>query len=148
MKEMGWDLGKFALAAEIKAAEQSQALCDGNIDVFFYTVGHPSGAIKEATTSCDSVVVNVDNAATQDRKSTRLNSSHVRISYAVFCLKKKTQLTAAPQRMLSPPSVARAIGPGAIWIWYSRLFLLNPSFYLFEQRFAELCTRLHSLVRP
>src|SRR6202043_2624015 len=28
-------------------------------------------------------------AAMQDRKSTRLNSSHVRISYAVFCLKKK-----------------------------------------------------------
>src|SRR3989442_15513406 len=27
--------------------------------------------------------------AHQDRKSTRLNSSHVRISYAVFCLKKK-----------------------------------------------------------
>src|SRR5690606_40482549 len=29
-------------------------------------------------------------AAGQDRKSTRLNSSHVKISYAVFCLKKKT----------------------------------------------------------
>src|SRR3989442_11540952 len=28
-------------------------------------------------------------AALPDRKSTRLNSSHVRISYAVFCLKKK-----------------------------------------------------------
>src|SRR6266498_5529758 len=28
-------------------------------------------------------------AAPRDRKSTRLNSSHVRISYAVFCLKKK-----------------------------------------------------------
>src|SRR5690554_7400349 len=27
----------------------------------------------------------------RDRKSTRLNSSHVRISYAVFCLKKKKQ---------------------------------------------------------
>src|SRR5690606_42009621 len=27
--------------------------------------------------------------ASQDRKSTRLNSSHVKISYAVFCLKKK-----------------------------------------------------------
>src|SRR3989442_11091347 len=27
-----------------------------------------------------------------DRKSTRLNSSHVRISYAVFCLKKKTAI--------------------------------------------------------
>src|SRR5690625_3861168 len=30
------------------------------------------------------------NAHMQDRKSTRLNSSHVAISYAVFCLKKKT----------------------------------------------------------
>src|SRR5690554_7356941 len=29
----------------------------------------------------------------RDRKSTRLNSSHVRISYAVFCLKKKTSTT-------------------------------------------------------
>src|SRR5690606_42096785 len=28
----------------------------------------------------------------QDRKSTRLNSSHVKISYAVFCLKKKINL--------------------------------------------------------
>src|SRR5206468_12445159 len=30
-----------------------------------------------------------DGAATLDRKSTRLNSSHDQISYAVFCLKKK-----------------------------------------------------------
>src|SRR3712207_8237048 len=29
---------------------------------------------------------------TRDRKSTRLNSSHANISYAVFCLKKKTLL--------------------------------------------------------
>src|SRR3989442_10197930 len=31
----------------------------------------------------------VDRGLEGDRKSTRLNSSHVRISYAVFCLKKK-----------------------------------------------------------
>src|SRR5437773_960488 len=30
--------------------------------------------------------------ASQDRKSTRLNSSHITISYAVFCLKKKTRV--------------------------------------------------------
>src|SRR2546430_9575092 len=30
-------------------------------------------------------------AALRDRKSTRLNSSHSQISYAVFCLKKKNQ---------------------------------------------------------
>src|SRR5690606_40423800 len=33
-----------------------------------------------------------------DRKSTRLNSSHVKISYAVFCLKKKTATTASTTR--------------------------------------------------
>src|SRR5690554_1858465 len=37
----------------------------------------------------DSARLNVTIA--EDRKSTRLNSSHVRISYAVFCLKKKKQ---------------------------------------------------------
>src|SRR5690625_6291792 len=35
--------------------------------------------------------VNAGTAETIDRKSTRLNSSHVAISYAVFCLKKKTK---------------------------------------------------------
>src|SRR3712207_7057035 len=33
-------------------------------------------------------------ASRQDRKSTRLNSSHANISYAVFCLKKKTRTLA------------------------------------------------------
>src|SRR2546430_13135827 len=33
---------------------------------------------------------------TIDRKSTRLNSSHSQISYAVFCLKKKTQTITQP----------------------------------------------------
>src|SRR5690606_39760138 len=38
----------------------------------------------------DPVSFYVDKLA-EDRKSTRLNSSHVKISYAVFCLKKKTR---------------------------------------------------------
>src|SRR5690554_7207747 len=39
--------------------------------------------------------------STIDRKSTRLNSSHVRISYAVFCLKKKkTNVTVLLRRTL------------------------------------------------
>src|SRR5699024_12214935 len=37
-------------------------------------------------------VVGIDNLGAGDRKSTRLNSSHVSISYAVFCLKKKKPL--------------------------------------------------------
>ncbi|WP_299617507.1 TAXI family TRAP transporter solute-binding subunit [Pelagibius sp.] len=63
MKEMGWSMDDFKLASELKSAEQSQALCDNKIDAMVFTVGHPSGSIKEATTSCDSVIVPVTGAA-------------------------------------------------------------------------------------
>src|SRR3712207_8216271 len=36
------------------------------------------------------------NGDAADRKSTRLNSSHANISYAVFCLKKKKEMCARP----------------------------------------------------
>src|SRR5256885_4499744 len=40
----------------------------------------------------------------QDRKSTRLNSSHLVISYAVFCLKKKKKRRDSAQRIGKPSS--------------------------------------------
>lgn len=63
MEEMGWTTDSFQLASELQAAEQSQALCDNNIDAMVYSVGHPSGSIQEATTACESVIVPVDNEA-------------------------------------------------------------------------------------
>ncbi|MDP2571228.1 TAXI family TRAP transporter solute-binding subunit [Vibrio penaeicida] len=63
MGELGWTMKDFKLASELKASEQSKALCDNKIDAMIYTVGHPSGAIKEATTSCDSVIVEVSGPA-------------------------------------------------------------------------------------
>ena len=63
MNQMGWTMNDFQLASELQAAEQSQALCDNNIDAMVYSVGHPSGSIQEATTACDSVLVPVDNDA-------------------------------------------------------------------------------------
>lgn len=59
MEAKGWTMDDFALASELKASEQASALCDNKIDAMVYTVGHPSGAIKEATTSCDSKLVTV-----------------------------------------------------------------------------------------
>src|SRR5438309_8651444 len=41
--------------------------------------------------------------AERDRKSTRLNSSHSSISYAVFCLKKKTTSLSATYTCARPP---------------------------------------------
>ncbi len=63
MKALGWTTSDFALATELKASEQSAALCDNQIDAMVYTVGHPSGSIQEATTSCDSVLVPVEGPA-------------------------------------------------------------------------------------
>jgi len=62
MNALGWTNADFALASELKSSEQSQALCDNKIDAMVFTVGHPSGSISEATTSCDTVLVPVTGA--------------------------------------------------------------------------------------
>src|SRR5688572_31329473 len=55
-----------------------------------------------------------EGAQPPDRKSTRLNSSHSQISYAVFCLKKKTKTTNAPRAgaqhkpIMSPSAFTRS----------------------------------------
>jgi len=62
MDKMDWSMDDFAVASQLKPSEQAAALCDGKVDAIVYTVGHPNGSIKEATTSCDSILVPVDNA--------------------------------------------------------------------------------------
>lgn len=59
MKAYGWTKADFKLASELKSAEQGKALCDNKIDAFVFTIGHPSGSIKEPTTTCDCVLVPV-----------------------------------------------------------------------------------------
>lgn len=60
---MGWKLGDFSLASELKADEHGPALCDGKIDGFFYGVGHPSANIQDPTTSCGAKLVSVTGPA-------------------------------------------------------------------------------------
>ncbi|MGA4531279.1 TAXI family TRAP transporter solute-binding subunit [Ectopseudomonas chengduensis] len=59
MAVKGWERSVFSLAAELKPAEQASALGDNNIDAMTYFVGHPNGAIQEATTTTDAVLVPV-----------------------------------------------------------------------------------------
>ncbi len=66
MAAKGWTTRDFALASELRPAEQSQALCDNRVDAIVYTVGHPNGSIQEATTSCDSVLVDVSGAEVEE----------------------------------------------------------------------------------
>jgi len=59
MAAKGLTLSDLALASELKSSEQASAVCDNKIDAMVFTVGHPSGSIKEATTECDTVLVDV-----------------------------------------------------------------------------------------
>src|SRR5947209_10580896 len=55
----------------------------------------------------------VSNMVCEDRKSTRLNSSHANISYAVFCLKKKKKYTGPPDKIWYTRSELTHILPSA-----------------------------------
>jgi TRAP transporter TAXI family solute receptor len=58
----GWTVADFELVTELKSSDQARAVCEGKIDAMVFTVGHPSGSIKEATTECDTVLVEVAGA--------------------------------------------------------------------------------------
>jgi hypothetical protein len=55
LQTIGIDPEKDIAAEYIKASEAPSILQDGRIDAFFYTVGHPNGAIKEATSGARKV---------------------------------------------------------------------------------------------
>src|SRR3712207_8117466 len=63
----------------------------------------------------------------RDRKSTRLNSSHANISYAVFCLKKKKNIT-------SSDHVLPVINYFTIVtnVWHTSLLMLFTTIYMYQ----------------
>src|SRR2546430_4387028 len=88
----------LALARELAQREGAKAVVHGQIDplghgyvVSAELVGAADGtalvAVRENAQDDGAIIAAVDRLS-RDRKSTRLNSSHSQISYAVFCLKK------------------------------------------------------------
>jgi TRAP transporter TAXI family solute receptor len=55
----GWTMADFALASELKPAEQAAALGDNKVDAIIYTVGNPNGSIQEAVSTVDAHLVPV-----------------------------------------------------------------------------------------
>src|SRR5207253_11497540 len=62
---------------------------------------------KDAQKAIDAGLKYLAKQQAEDRKSTRLNSSHVAISYAVFCLKKKKKADADTTTEATTPSNSR-----------------------------------------
>src|SRR3989304_4041368 len=56
----------------------------------------------------EAIKQDAEKSRVEDRKSTRLNSSHGYISYAVFCLKKKKKKTQPPQSRRNVDAIAQA----------------------------------------
>ncbi|EBA10069.1 TRAP transporter solute receptor, TAXI family protein [Sagittula stellata E-37] len=63
LNAMGKSDADFALASELKPAEQSAALGDNKVDAIIYTVGHPNGSIQEATSTVDAKLLPVTGEA-------------------------------------------------------------------------------------
>src|SRR5436853_1048471 len=69
----------------------------------------PTGSGSARTTSTPSAIAatrlssSASRSRKADRKSTRLNSSHLGISYAVFCLKKKKEFSSRASPADKPP---------------------------------------------
>src|SRR6266511_3385079 len=92
-----------------------------------------------------------------DRKCTRLNSSHVKISYAVFCLKKKIIPVRAGRRSKIVAEVARYFGTVSILIlvfvhshqyYYAYFSVLPTIFILFMLKLIGSALVLEALLSP
>jgi TRAP transporter TAXI family solute receptor len=59
MEGYGMSTDDFAVATELTSTEQSQALCDGKIDAYGYTVGVPNAGVAVATDGCGAYIVNL-----------------------------------------------------------------------------------------
>ena len=55
----GWHNTDFAEVTSLTLSQQAQALCNKKIDVIIYVVGHPNGSIEEASSACQTKLVNV-----------------------------------------------------------------------------------------
>src|SRR5690625_5340574 len=101
-----WKLGPFImnvsgrLSPEACVCSRVKKSLNGVLDIctvmFGYVSLNPSitdSQSKSDSHAANSMVASISvSEISTDRKSTRLNSSHVAISYAVFCLKKKKHL--------------------------------------------------------
>src|SRR5690242_20854168 len=89
----GDGLGRGAQAVDVRVADAPR------------DPAHPGGGAAEVERLGHRLEHQREAVAERDRKSTRLNSSHMSISYAVFCLKKKRMphraVTAIPQSLVS-----------------------------------------------
>src|SRR2546426_628359 len=84
--------GKHALVTDFGVSKAVSASSGGSLTSLGVALGTPAYMAPEQAAADPHLDHRADLYALGDRKSTRLNSSHLVISYAVFCLKKKKKI--------------------------------------------------------
>ncbi len=59
MGKLDWNFDVFKSVHDLNSADQAKGLCDNKFDAFVFVAGYPNSAIKQATTECESVLVEV-----------------------------------------------------------------------------------------
>jgi TRAP transporter TAXI family solute receptor len=54
---LGWTLRDFAVASELKAADQADALCKGRVDAVLYLAANPDAGVRAAAQACETALV-------------------------------------------------------------------------------------------
>src|SRR5256885_6884413 len=103
--------------------------------------GSNSPMIEESEQLMRTTAFRMSSVSRQDRKSTRLNSSHLVISYAVFCLKKKkkthTYQLSTSQRLVNIHALLHLRVRATMLKIGLRLFVLPPILYLSTENSAR-----------
>lgn len=81
---LGWSHSDFGLVTELKSAEQSAALCDGNIDAFLMVAGNPVANVLEAATTCDINIIPVVGDAVDELVASKPFLGHVTIPGGLY----------------------------------------------------------------
>jgi uncharacterized protein len=84
MKALEWDMKDFALALELESDQQTEALCNNEIDAIIFTVGHPNKFVHDATAECDTIIVQVSGPAVDKLVAESPYYRHVTIPGGIY----------------------------------------------------------------
>jgi uncharacterized protein len=65
MKAKGWGKQDFKSLAEYKQSDQAKVLCDGKVDAVIVASGHPSGAVQEISSLCETRIIDINDEVIQ-----------------------------------------------------------------------------------
>lgn len=135
MQAKGWDSSVFAMAAELRAAEQASALGDNNIDAMTYFVGHPNAAIQEATTTTDALLVPVSGAAIDQLLATKAYYSKAEIAGGMYPGNPTPTPSIGSKAVFS---TSAQVSPEVVYQLVKALFDNLERFKLLHPAFADL----------